>query len=124
MEEEEDLFVFNDIIEGPRAPAVKPGRIARRPPGLFRTHMGSEWAGTTNRSPSTTSSISRILHPFWHLVDDNPVIDGVVRKDVGSWRGHEIAPRQTVVRRSRHIEGETVGGLGKERAGRGTSNGR
>jgi len=26
-EEEEDLFVFNDTIEGPRAPAVKPGRI-------------------------------------------------------------------------------------------------
>ena len=25
-EEEEDLFVFNDTIEGPRAPAVKPGR--------------------------------------------------------------------------------------------------
>ena len=24
-EEEEDLFVFNDTIEGPRAPAVKPG---------------------------------------------------------------------------------------------------
>jgi hypothetical protein len=23
-EEEEDLFVFNDTIEGPRAPAVKP----------------------------------------------------------------------------------------------------
>jgi hypothetical protein len=26
-EEEEDLFVFNDTVEGPRAPAVKPGRI-------------------------------------------------------------------------------------------------
>jgi hypothetical protein len=26
-EEEEDLFVFNDTMEGPRAPAVKPGRI-------------------------------------------------------------------------------------------------
>jgi hypothetical protein len=26
-EGEEDLFVFNDTIEGPRAPAVKPGRI-------------------------------------------------------------------------------------------------
>ncbi len=26
-EEEKDLFVFNDTIEGPRAPAVKPGRI-------------------------------------------------------------------------------------------------
>jgi hypothetical protein len=26
-EEEEDLFVFNDTIEGPRAPAVKPGRV-------------------------------------------------------------------------------------------------
>jgi hypothetical protein len=25
-EEEEDLFVFNESIEGPRAPAVKPGR--------------------------------------------------------------------------------------------------
>jgi hypothetical protein len=24
---EQDLFVFNDTIEGPRAPAVKPGRI-------------------------------------------------------------------------------------------------
>ena len=24
-EEEEDLFVFNDTIGGPRAPAVKPG---------------------------------------------------------------------------------------------------
>ena len=24
-EEEEELFVFNDTIEGPRAPAVKPG---------------------------------------------------------------------------------------------------
>jgi len=30
-EEEEDLFVFNDTIEGPRAPAVKSGRI-RDPP--------------------------------------------------------------------------------------------
>ena len=28
-EEEEDLFVFNDTIEGPRAPAVKPGRVTR-----------------------------------------------------------------------------------------------
>ena len=27
--EEEDLFVFNDTIEGPRAPAVKPGRITQ-----------------------------------------------------------------------------------------------
>ena len=26
-EEEEDLLVFNDTIEGPRAPAVKPGRV-------------------------------------------------------------------------------------------------
>ena len=26
-EEEEDLFVFNDTIEGPRAPAVKPRRV-------------------------------------------------------------------------------------------------
>jgi|LauGreDrversion2_3_1035106.scaffolds.fasta_scaffold53311_1 hypothetical protein len=24
---EEDLFVFDDTIEGPRAPAVKPGRV-------------------------------------------------------------------------------------------------
>jgi hypothetical protein len=31
-EEEEDLFVFNDTIEGPRAPAVKPGNI------VFNTH--------------------------------------------------------------------------------------
>ncbi len=30
-EEEEDLFVFNDTIEGPRAPAVKPGRQVRHP---------------------------------------------------------------------------------------------
>jgi hypothetical protein len=32
-EEEEEgrrrLFVFNDTIEGPRAPAVKPGRITQ-----------------------------------------------------------------------------------------------
>ncbi len=28
-EEEEDLFVFNDTIEGPRAPVVKPGRITQ-----------------------------------------------------------------------------------------------
>jgi len=27
--EEEDLFVFNDTVEGPRAPAVKPGRITQ-----------------------------------------------------------------------------------------------
>ena len=27
-EEEEDLFVFKDTIEGPRAPAVEPGRVA------------------------------------------------------------------------------------------------
>jgi len=27
-EEEEGLFVFNDTIEGPRAPAIKPGRVA------------------------------------------------------------------------------------------------
>jgi hypothetical protein len=26
-EEEEDVFVFNDAIEGPRAPAIKPGRV-------------------------------------------------------------------------------------------------
>ena len=25
----EDLFVFNDSIEGPRAPAVKPGRVTQ-----------------------------------------------------------------------------------------------
>ena len=28
-EEEEDLFVFNDTIEGPRASAVKPGRVPK-----------------------------------------------------------------------------------------------
>jgi len=28
-EEEEDLFVFNDTIEGPRAPVVKPGRVTQ-----------------------------------------------------------------------------------------------
>jgi hypothetical protein len=28
-EEEEDLFVFNDTIEGPRAPAVKTGRVTQ-----------------------------------------------------------------------------------------------
>ncbi len=28
-EEEEDLFVFNDTIEGPRAPAVKPERVTQ-----------------------------------------------------------------------------------------------
>ena len=27
--EEEDLFVFNDTIKGPRAPAVKPGRVTQ-----------------------------------------------------------------------------------------------
>ena len=26
-EEEKDLFVFNDTIEGHRAPALKPGRV-------------------------------------------------------------------------------------------------
>ncbi len=31
-EEEEDLFVFNVTIEGPRAPAVKPGRITQAAP--------------------------------------------------------------------------------------------
>ena len=29
QEEEEDLFVFNDTIEGPRATAVKPGRVTQ-----------------------------------------------------------------------------------------------
>jgi hypothetical protein len=28
-EEEEDLFMFNETIEGPRAPAVKPGRVTQ-----------------------------------------------------------------------------------------------
>jgi hypothetical protein len=28
-EEEEDLFIFNDTIEGPRAPAVEPGRVTQ-----------------------------------------------------------------------------------------------
>ena len=28
-QEEEDLVVFNDTIESPRAPAVKPGRITQ-----------------------------------------------------------------------------------------------
>jgi hypothetical protein len=28
-EEEEELFVFNDTIEGPRAPAAKPGRVTQ-----------------------------------------------------------------------------------------------
>ena len=28
-EEEEDLFVSNDTIEGPTAPVVKPGRITQ-----------------------------------------------------------------------------------------------
>ena len=28
-EEEEDLFVFNDTKEGPRVPAVKPGRVTQ-----------------------------------------------------------------------------------------------
>ncbi len=29
-EEEEDVFVFNDIIQGPRAPAVKPSMVEER----------------------------------------------------------------------------------------------
>ena len=28
-EEKEDLFIFNNTIEGSRAPAVKPGRITQ-----------------------------------------------------------------------------------------------
>jgi len=28
-EEEEDIFVFNDNIEGPRAPAVKQGSVTQ-----------------------------------------------------------------------------------------------
>ena len=28
-EEEEELFVFNDTAEGPRTPAVKPGRVTQ-----------------------------------------------------------------------------------------------
>ncbi len=28
-EEKEDLFVFNDTMEGPRAPAVKPGCVTQ-----------------------------------------------------------------------------------------------
>jgi hypothetical protein len=28
-EEEEDFFVFNDTIEGPRAPVVMPGRVTQ-----------------------------------------------------------------------------------------------
>jgi hypothetical protein len=28
-EEEEDLIVFKDTVEGPRSPAVKPGRITQ-----------------------------------------------------------------------------------------------
>ena len=34
-EEEEDLFVFNDTIEGPRAPAVKPGPFSPSFPPSF-----------------------------------------------------------------------------------------
>ena len=30
VEEEEDLFVFNDKVEGHRAPAAKPGRVCAR----------------------------------------------------------------------------------------------
>ena len=39
-EEEEDLFVFNDTIEGPRAPAVKPGGGGGdwRLPGIVGSH--------------------------------------------------------------------------------------
>ena len=44
--EEEDLFVLNDTIEGPRAPAVRPGRVSVTPFALF-TNSGcgrvSEW---------------------------------------------------------------------------------
>jgi hypothetical protein len=32
-EEEEDLFVFNDTIEEPRGPAVKPGRVTQAETG-------------------------------------------------------------------------------------------
>jgi hypothetical protein len=35
-EEEENLFIFNDTIEGPRAPAVRPGRIRERAEELWR----------------------------------------------------------------------------------------
>ena len=41
-EEEEDLFVFNDTIEGPRAPAVKPGRVTQE----GRRHR-VQWAYST-----------------------------------------------------------------------------
>jgi len=52
-EEEEDLFVFNDTIEGPRAPAVKPGRggwVLHQPPWSFG--FDSQTRGTReNRAP-------------------------------------------------------------------------
>ena len=68
-EEEEDLFVFNDTIEGPRAPAVKPGT---RP---FRVVLATDNQGDDNRrrfhhksnkSSSSSSWESRRRSPiFW-----------------------------------------------------------
>ena len=61
-EEEEDLFVFNDTIEGPRAPAVKPGRMDRTCPKitplvtriqLQSTHNLKDFCEAMCRSTST-----------------------------------------------------------------------
>jgi hypothetical protein len=49
--EEKDLFVFNDTIEGPKVPAVKPGRV-----GVTQVEVTES---STNKK-HTLSSLTRV----------------------------------------------------------------
>ena len=51
--EEEDLFMFNDTIEGPRAPVVKPRRVVTQACLLLCTLEKKENSGILTRIPFT-----------------------------------------------------------------------
>ena len=79
-EEEEDLFVFNDTIEGPRAPAVKGVRALR---DLYRRDIikGKSYQGGGTRSTSKAPGL-RANAPPYHVCSDGHATEEDLRPPV------------------------------------------
>jgi hypothetical protein len=90
-EAEEDLFVFNDTIEGPRAPAVKPGRVVIS-------------AALAVQSPNVADAVARVVAAWERDVVlgalQQRVCDSVVDADVV--RAALLATRHDNIATSRH----------------------
>jgi hypothetical protein len=74
-EEEEDLFVFNDTIEGPRAPAVEPGRAERARDGVFHADPLSQGRAAAARQSCARRARLLISRAFFSFFPCNHFIN-------------------------------------------------